>query len=105
MAAQLSLNISVDSVEESSLRIGKVNRIQSIKAHASNRITFQGNFKDRVDINYTTSDDRYKKHSALVIAKPLPSDSGTYTCNVQTFQGKKKKILNAPSILISCLLF
>lgn len=70
----------------------------------SDQNIFQGNFKDRVKIDYSTSDDRYKKHSALFISNPMPSDSGTYTCNVQTFQGKKK-ISNALSILICCLLF
>jgi len=58
----------------------------------SKRVPFAlGAFKGRVDTNYTTSDDRYKKHSALLISKPLVSDSGNYTCNVQTFQGSDKQ--------------
>lgn len=55
------------------------------------KMQFQGTFKGRIDTNYTTSDDRFKKHSALVISKPLLSDSGNYTCNVQTFQGSDKQ--------------
>ncbi|CRL04497.1 CLUMA_CG017577, isoform B [Clunio marinus] len=51
-----------------------------------------GHFKGRVDLNYTLpTNDRLKKHSALVITKPLLTDSGNYTCSVQTFQGADRK--------------
>ncbi|CAO1411207.1 unnamed protein product [Diamesa serratosioi] len=45
-----------------------------------------GSFKGRVDDNYTSSEDRLQKHRALVITKPLTSDSGDYACSIQTFQ-------------------
>lgn len=57
----------------------------------SKKIPFAlGTFKNRVDLEHTTSDDRLKKHSALVINKPILADGGNYTCNVQTFQGSDK---------------
>ena len=47
--------------------------------------------KGRVDVNFTSSEDRLQKHRALVISKPLISDSGEYTCSIQTFQTQAKK--------------
>ena len=47
--------------------------------------------KGRVDVNFTSSEDRLQKHRALVISKPLISDSGEYTCSIQTFQSQAKK--------------
>ena len=47
--------------------------------------------KGRVDLNYTSSEDRFQIHRALVITKPLISDSGEYTCIVRTYQTEIKK--------------
>lgn len=50
-----------------------------------------GSFRDRIDLTHSQSDERLKKHSALIITKPLLTDSGNFTCNVQTFQGSDKQ--------------
>lgn len=50
-----------------------------------------GAFKNRIDLVKHSSDDRLKKHSALIITNPLLTDTGNYTCNVQTFQGSDKQ--------------
>jgi hypothetical protein len=50
-----------------------------------------GSFKNRTNLEKESSDDRLKKHSALIITNPLLTDSGNYTCNVQTYQGSDKQ--------------
>ena len=72
----------------------------------------QNHFKDRINTEYSSSDEKYKKYSALVrqmnfngteafnncysfcsqaIKKPSITDTGNYTCDVQTFQSSDKK--------------
>ncbi|CAG9803828.1 unnamed protein product [Chironomus riparius] len=48
-------------------------------------------FKDRINTEYSSSDEKYKKYSALAIKKPSITDTGNYTCDVQTFQSSDKK--------------
>jgi hypothetical protein len=51
-----------------------------------------GVFKGRLNLTHETeSSNRLKKHSALVILKPSTSDSGNYTCNVQSYDSFDKK--------------
>lgn len=50
-----------------------------------------GNFKGKIDTNYTVSRDKHYKHRALLITKPTWNMTGTYGCDVQTFQGKDKQ--------------
>jgi hypothetical protein len=53
-----------------------------------------GAFKGRVDQNYTVSQDPKKKQRALVIREPLSTDSGMYTCDVQSFVSNDRKMAN-----------
>lgn len=50
-----------------------------------------GNFKGKIDTNYTVSKDKHYKHRALLITKPTWNMTGTYGCDVQTFQAKDKR--------------
>lgn len=86
MDAQLSCNLSMDTIKKSSLRFGNFSRFFMFCKNLDCFLS-QGSFIGRVNLNHTASDDRFKKHSALVITKPSLNDSGIYTCNVQTFEG------------------
>lgn len=50
-----------------------------------------GSFRGKIDINYTVSKDKYYKHRALLITKPTWNMTGTYGCDVQTFESRDKK--------------
>lgn len=47
--------------------------------------------KGRVDTSYSVSKDKYYKHRALLITKPLWNMTGEYTCHVQTFESSDKR--------------
>lgn len=55
-----------------------------------NPIVFSS-FKGHIDVNYSESDDRLRKHSALKFVNPLANYTGNYTCQVQTFNGVDTK--------------
>lgn len=48
-------------------------------------------FKGHIDINYSESDDRLHKHSALKIINPMANYTGNYSCQVQTYSGLDTK--------------
>uniref|UniRef100_A0A182J8M7 Ig-like domain-containing protein n=1 Tax=Anopheles atroparvus TaxID=41427 RepID=A0A182J8M7_ANOAO len=55
-----------------------------------NPIVFSS-FKGHIDSNYSESDDRLHKHSALKVVNPMANYTGNYTCQVQTFHGLDTK--------------
>lgn len=57
---------------------------------ARNPIVFSS-FKGHIDINFSESDDRLHKHSALKFVNPMANYTGNYTCQVQTFNGVATK--------------
>uniref|UniRef100_A0A182QFX7 Ig-like domain-containing protein n=1 Tax=Anopheles farauti TaxID=69004 RepID=A0A182QFX7_9DIPT len=42
-------------------------------------------FKGHIDVDYSESDDRLHKHSALKFINPMANYTGKYTCQVQTY--------------------
>uniref|UniRef100_A0A182PJG5 Ig-like domain-containing protein n=1 Tax=Anopheles epiroticus TaxID=199890 RepID=A0A182PJG5_9DIPT len=50
-----------------------------------NPIVFSS-FKGHIDVDYSESDDRFHKYSALKFINPKANYTGNYTCQVQTYQ-------------------
>lgn len=92
MAAQRRSDLPMDSIEQATFCVGKLQLAWLLSSGSHLHSSPQGTaFKGRIDLNYVGSEDRLKKHSALVITKPLLTDSGNYTCYVQTLQSNARK--------------
>lgn len=50
-----------------------------------------GAMKDKIDTNYTVSNDRFHKHRAVLIPNPTYKQNGTYTCTVSSFNFNDKR--------------
>lgn len=50
-----------------------------------------GAMREKIDTNYTVSNDRFHKHRAVLIPNPTHKQNGTYTCTVSSFNFNDKR--------------
>ena len=51
-------------------------------------------FRGRLNLSYVASPDYFRRHSALLLARPTLDLAGRYTCKVSTFLDEDRRMGN-----------